>query len=275
MIGILKALRLINALSIDVALGAVITSRFIQFKLGTQSFWFFDVVLGLAVWIIYTSNHLSDAKKIKGKATSYRHHLHQDYFKAIIIVLVLCSLIAAFLVINFFSLDLIFSGIALLFLVIIHHLIQLIPKLKALMFFKEFRIAILYVIGLSIVSFNENFELIKSDSFILLSIFCIAMLNLILFNSQEEEMDIKDQLMHHSNKISDKRRNTFFYLITILFLITLILILSIQSYSLSIAILSVMGLILVISFFMRENLRNFDLYRILGDGVFLLPVIIL
>ena len=88
----------INALSLDVALGAGVLSlvlgRYLGFRIPVTVL----LILVLAVWIIYTVDHLLDAKSISGQATSFRHHFHQHFFKAILASLILAFAIGIFLI---------------------------------------------------------------------------------------------------------------------------------------------------------------------------------
>src|SRR5690606_20107856 len=45
------------------------------------------ILLGLAVWCIYTFDHLLDAKQIGKQASTFRHAFHQKNFKVLGIML--------------------------------------------------------------------------------------------------------------------------------------------------------------------------------------------
>ena len=70
---------IINALSLDVALGAGVLSlvlgRYIGFRVPVMVL----LALVISVWVIYTIDHLLDAKSITHQATSFRHHFHQHF----------------------------------------------------------------------------------------------------------------------------------------------------------------------------------------------------
>src|SRR5277367_4160689 len=90
---IFRAFRIINILSLDIAVGAMIGALFFARM--------FDVVilsqglfsLGLTVWIIYTADHLLDAKKIKQSASTDRHRFHQRHFKALLTVMIIAIVV--------------------------------------------------------------------------------------------------------------------------------------------------------------------------------------
>ena|SRR5688572_29933788 len=70
----------VNILSLDVAAGAVISALFFAQIFNVQIKPYGLLALGLTVWIIYTADHLRDAKKIKHRASTQRHRFHQQYF---------------------------------------------------------------------------------------------------------------------------------------------------------------------------------------------------
>ena len=67
-----KAYRLINILSIDVVAGAVCSALFFARLLQVSLLPYGIISLALTVWIIYTADHLLDAKRVEGVATTRR-----------------------------------------------------------------------------------------------------------------------------------------------------------------------------------------------------------
>src|SRR6478609_2759298 len=90
---LIKFYRLINILSIDVALGSVCCAAWFAeiFEAALKPYAWMS--LGLTVWIIYTADHLLDARKINEPASTKRHRYHQKNF-----TLLLCILLFAVLV---------------------------------------------------------------------------------------------------------------------------------------------------------------------------------
>src|SRR5689334_7150262 len=86
---LVKFYRLLNILSVDVALGAVCCAAWFAtlFEVTLRPHAF--VVLGLTVWIIYTADHLLDAKRTEGVASTKRHRFHQQHFSFLVVVLIL------------------------------------------------------------------------------------------------------------------------------------------------------------------------------------------
>ncbi len=71
---------LLNLLSIDVAIGAVCCALFFGRLLQVDILPYGLITLGLTVWVIYCADHLFDAARLKGRASTRRHQFHQDHF---------------------------------------------------------------------------------------------------------------------------------------------------------------------------------------------------
>src|SRR5690606_1037114 len=82
----LKTYRLLNSLSIDVAAGAVICALFLaeilRSRPGTPAL----IMLGLTVWIIYSADHLLDARRIEREAVTHRHSFYQRHFQVMVTI---------------------------------------------------------------------------------------------------------------------------------------------------------------------------------------------
>jgi len=75
----MRLLRLVQGLSLDVVLGAVAGGALAVFVTGADvpaSWWF---VLAAATWVVYTADHLADARRAGPGATNARHRLHAHH----------------------------------------------------------------------------------------------------------------------------------------------------------------------------------------------------
>ena len=72
-----KILLYLNLLSLDVVLGAMAGMLFFSDLLEVNIAGSVYFLLGLAVWSIYTLDHLMDARSAINKPQSPRHQLHQ------------------------------------------------------------------------------------------------------------------------------------------------------------------------------------------------------
>ena len=67
---------LYQILSLDVVLGAVSVGVFATQLLQVKANPYWWIILAVAVWVIYTFDHLVDGFKKKGESTIYRHRFH-------------------------------------------------------------------------------------------------------------------------------------------------------------------------------------------------------
>src|SRR5690606_1730538 len=96
--GAIKAYQYVNILSLDVAAGAVIGSAFFAHLFGAHVAPIVYVALALTVWVVYTLDHLRDARSIPGVAATDRHRFHQQYFKVLMGLVLLITAIDAALI---------------------------------------------------------------------------------------------------------------------------------------------------------------------------------
>src|SRR6478609_8154698 len=138
--------RQLNLLSLDVVAGVVICAVFFSeifdVHIRPQGL----VTLALTVWIIYTTDHLLDAHRIQGTASTERHRFHQQNFLLLFIFLGIGTIINVILI--FFIREAVFLwGLWLIGFVVFYLLFQ-----KWLRFFKELIAALLYSGGVMLPS---------------------------------------------------------------------------------------------------------------------------
>ena len=92
-----KILFYANILSLDVVAGALAGMLFFSDLLGVEVSGKAFVVLALAVWSIYTFDHLWDAKSTKNIPRSDRHYFHYRNFRPMVFAFVLAFFLLGFL----------------------------------------------------------------------------------------------------------------------------------------------------------------------------------
>lgn len=265
----------IQAMSLDVVLGSGLLTlsiaRYYQVPLPLS------VVSGLmiAVWAIYTFDHLSDAKRVGKAASTHRHRYHQQHYQALKIALLLTIL----------------GGIAIAFvlppLVVKWAIICaacvalyfMLLKLFQPAWFKEFLVAICYTTGvflgplcLSQVSLNL-FQLL-----LIIQIFLLAMANLVIFSCFDYKTDQQDG--HYSLALHlglARTRKIALGLVGIglalgaplFFTARLSITQEVQ------LLIFAMNLLLLMLLVKEKHFHRNGLYRIIGDGVFFIPSLIL
>ena len=186
-----QSLAIVQILSLDVVLGAVVSSMFVAKYLGLTIPLPWLSALAIAVWLIYTADHLVDAKKIKHNAHTARHRYHQRYFKSISLAWFIIAFLGLY---NLFYLpvELVLWGAALSGLVGLYLL--LIRLLSDTRFFhKEFVIAFLYVSGIFLAPLYRYNDVPSLLTFIFFSqYFLLALTNVLLISFYEKDTDRTD-----------------------------------------------------------------------------------
>ena len=260
----------VNILSLDIAAGAVISARFFAKIFDVQVKPYGLVALGLTVWIIYTVDHLRDAKNIKHKASTERHRFHQKYFHPLIIALGLAIALDTFTL--FFIRRQVFEwGLILLVAVILYLIVQ-----QYLRFLKEFFIASLYTCGVLLISITiTTIDVNTMHLLMIIQFGMIAWTNLVLFSWFDHIFDERDEQNSFVTMMGKRATGFFLYgLFGVNFLITAIQVASVMT-SIPVIILCSMNIILFLIFIFRDSLAKYDLYRLIGDAVFLIPAFLL
>lgn len=265
---VIKLYRLFNILSLDVASGAVIGSLFFAKNFEVAPSIPSLISLGLTVWIIYTVDRLLDIQDVEGEAASDRHRFHQRNQKKLVRWVVVIMMID-FGLIFFMPTTILKQGAVLSLVVVVYLLFR-----KRLYISKELLVAILYTAGVLLPVWPSN--RINSDDFLFILLFFLnALLNLIVFSWVEKKNDIMDKQPSLATIIDEKSMRSV--LIT-LFVITcsLCFYLVLQPACHFIALIFfVMTIILLSIFLFKEFFIVNGYYRIVGDAVFLLPLIYL
>src|SRR6185295_19337771 len=172
----------------------------------------------------------------------------------------------------YFIRDIVFiTGLGLSFLVVIYFLIQ-----QRIGFVKELLGTLLYTGGVLLVPLSVINQLSLPIILLILQFGITAWINLLLFSWIDKPRDEKDK--HHSFA------TTFGFTVTqrvLAFLFSVVAILTaiqLEMFSLNrmmILVLSLMAVLLLWIFLKRDYFEKEDRYRLLGDAVFLLPIIYL
>ncbi|HET9486105.1 MAG TPA: hypothetical protein VFO54_01650 [Chryseosolibacter sp.] len=260
-----KLYQYINILSLDVVAGAVISTLFFARVLHVTVSHYVLTALALTVWIIYTIDHLRDARAIRNTALTDRHRFHQKHFKAILTALIFVLVVDSALIL-FVPYRVLLFGLFLWSVVLAYLILQ-----RYLKFFKEFFVALLYTAGILLPVFSSTTSNLEFIHFILIGKFFItALMNLLLF-SLFDYKDDRHQKQHSFvtwfGPASTRLGILFLGLLNIssgLFL---------WSFDPRVAMIFIsMNLMLLAILFLKKQLVANNYYRILGDSVFFFPV---
>ena len=275
-----KLLNAIQNLSLDVTVGAVICSVFMAELLGVTLQVSMLLGLGIAIWLIYTIDHLFDARKSTDDTDNPRHRYHKHNFNSILAVAIIVFVTGLY---NLLSLPwitikygLILAALVLVYIVSLHLL-----KLKKTGH-KEFLAALIYSFGVFVAPLSLLDTIDTKAIFLFVVFFLVVMTNLLLFPLFEEETDRKDQLQSVVTLLG----NTVVRRLSCVFLFLGLGILAWGTFYfkadgndanwfLACGVFLAMYLVLGSMLIWPDLFKKRQLYRWVGDGIFLLPLIYL
>lgn len=255
--------RLVNLLSLDVAIGAMITALFFSRQLLAPVRVYGIVALGLTVWVIYTTDRLMDVRNLTEPASSERHRFHQKYSNPLWVAIVAAVLIVCVLII-FIRPSVIVGGLILAPVILIYLLLQ--KKLPI----KEFTVAVLYTLGVLLPAWPENGQLIAAVAGLIAQLFLIALTNLLLFAWFECDAD---NMMGQASLATRLGKKSVSTLLTILFAIGSGLSFVGMIFNPIGWIFLLMWFVLIGIFIFHSYFVQHERYRLWGDAIFYLPLI--
>lgn len=271
------AYRWCNVLSIDVALGAWACGSMFARHWGVEMPWAWHIVLPLAVWLVYTADHLWDAYQLQNKAVTYRHLYHYKHLKVLARVGVglglFCLVLALFLPLSFWVL-----GVVLGLFILFHFLMtKYANKTKSAIYLKEWSVGLIYSLGVSVPVMLWKMEegrgvqeVLSPLVFLpLLLFFALVIYNLCLFAHFDRENDRQSGQHSWVLAVGEKNTNLLFVLVEIITFWGVLIGLGLAGEW----IYWKLGAMLGVTFIIRRLGRYFERkgrYRLWGDAVFLI-----
>lgn len=273
----MKALRYINAFSLDIALGAAF-SAIIPFKLFladiNPAFWF---VLPATVWVIYTVDHLIDAFSMKENCTTLRHKLHFKNFKLLSALTIGVLLLTLMLTILFLPQEVIVFGLFTGIITCLHlFIVWSFKKTSKRYFFKELLISIVYSLGIwGPLYLTKTTQLVSIDTFIIsLTFFLTALSNLLIFSTFEQKQDESENALYLPSVVSNQKIKRTIIALCIITLTICIVRFFTSSSSLFYGVIAIMNVPLI-SVLINSKMFEYDeRYRVISDAVFIIPGIV-
>lgn len=270
-----RILSLFRILSLDIVAGACIGTLFIAHYLDVVLSTSVVIVLGICVWSIYTVDHLIDARKVRLHANTRRHRFHQKYFKHLIVINLITIIVGGVLAIDL-PLQTLIVGMMLTLLVVAYFIIFNNTKIRIP---KEFMGGLIYSAGIFIAPVTAlNYQFDLGIILIFTEFLTIAWMNLVLFSLMEVDVDILDGHQSIARKWGKKRVTSLINYMFLGFIILILLSLTMgmnQGFFTYQLLLAVMGSTLYLIFLRRNFFKVRERYRIIGDAVFILPLIVL
>ena len=267
--------KVLQYLSIDVAIGSIGSSVFavkvVDAELPT-AYWF---ILPLCVWIIYTSDHLLDAIKLKEQATMERHYFHFLHLKTIGVFLCLAVILSAILILRYLDKEVMMYGlwiyIFILMYLIVNHFVSRIFKF----FPREFIIAFGYMAGTWGIPLLSKYTIIsRSDLLFFMNYFIIILAIPLLYSIYEYDADRASGFISFATTFGVKI--TGMIVLILLTISTFISSVSLFLFQSNLGILMIlMAAVLFAVFIFRKQLSVNDKYRSISDSVSFLPFLLL
>lgn len=265
-------------MSLDVVAGALASGVMVSTFLRIEMVWAWYVVLPLAVWLIYTLDHLLDARRLGDAAHTLRHRFHHRHFK--LIAVIWCVLLVGCLGLALGELGMtgIWFGLAMGGLVLLHLLlVRVVGDKTSPWLIKEMGVALVYSLGiwglpiLEAGVWNEPWLWISFGQFLLL-----ALINLIEFSVFELEIDTLDGHTSFVRAIGVRKSVRFVSLLMVLVLLlgaVMIWQMPIDPIYRLEAVFGSMLLLLSALVLFQDWFGRHERYRAYGDGAFLLPIL--
>ena len=269
-------IKVFHLLSLDVVLGAVLCNiMFWKLPSGNTPVHKLAVlILGLTIWLIYILDRLIDNKKTSQNPTE-RHLFHQKYqnilWKSVYLIAFICVFLCFFLPMYGIILGLLIASFTAVYLFVVGK----ITEKSNTHFYKEPITAILYVSGVWATTYLNN---LTPEFFITGFIFLlIAFQNLLLFSLLElKKHPTKCHTLAHHFGLKKSSNFIFFITAFILILGLYSIIHSAHFFQKEVFLLEIIMsvILLIINLFDTFFIKN-DRYRWVGDGIFLLPLLII
>jgi hypothetical protein len=267
-----RNLLILHWLNFDTALGAAITSLFIAKEIGSIVPNVAIMALMLSVLAIYNFDHLIDVRKIEGIAISQRHRFYQKHFRVLSIYQILL-LLALPLFVWLMPVAITKAGIVLAIIALIYFLL-LFVILPNRFILKELFISIVFVCGVFLAPLAaDHFSTITLETiFLAIQIFLLAMANILVFSWFDYDLDNKES--HASLTRILGKKNTFALSLVLFSFLgsTIVLNLVFIPDVLSQVIITTMGLVLLVTLVLNRRIADNEVYRIIGEAIFLIPI---
>lgn len=262
-------------MSLDVAIGSAGSSILAVNAVNAQVPTAYWLILPLCVWIIYTSDHLLDAMKLKEKASMGRHAFHFQHRKMIAFLLALACLFLVVFIPQHLNKNLIIYGIVNAVLIFVYlflnHFVNRIFKF----FPREIIISLGYMAGTWGIPLLVKYPFVhRTDWFFLVTHFFIILSIPLLYSMFEYKEDKGSGFISFATTFGI--RSTGILVATLLIISATASILSFFLLHTAVGLILVaMSFCLFIILIFKNILIKNERYRTFSDSVNFLPVFLL
>lgn len=235
------------------------------------------LALCTCVWLIYTADHLVDAYALGYKvAHTARHRYHQTRFKTLALAWGLVALFGIGLLF-YLPVNLIWYGSLLAAAVVLYALLIKYTALRTWLP-KELATALFYTTGIFLPTMaTHGASLPWSASVLFLQYFLLALANLLLFSWFETDTDRQDGYPSFALSVGRPQVRRLIYgclaAVSVSSIVFLAVVATSRATGAGQATVLVMALVLLALVRWPTYFRQHERYRLLGDGIFVLPVV--
>lgn len=191
-----RLFRVARILSLDVVLGTLGSATYMLWVFGARVDPLLLLLLALATWLVYTLDHLLDAKRVAAPAINPRHRYFQLHFQVLLRVWVAIGILALALAIGLGARNtnlFVLGGWACVLVVLHMALVLLAQSRKGPLLQKEFAVAFIYTYGISIPALLGASQPLSWEIGVALGQFIFfAWMNLLIYARFEEDLDAQD-----------------------------------------------------------------------------------
>lgn len=274
----MRLYRYLNAFSIDVVAGAVICTLFFAKLFQAKLPVVLVVTLAMAVWSVYTIDHLWDAQRSRMPSLTLRHHLHFKY-RPILTVLLFVALVTGGILFWYLPDSTRKVGLILAVSILIYFLTTTFWGSKPI-YHKELSIAAAYSFGVILGPYTlRQIQMTTPHMLVCIQFVMLAFSNLLIFSYFDTELDQRQHFGSLSRAIG--KRNTRLVAMVMLLLVLVTSIIGIINWYEDTLIrqgegvLALMTIPLAIILVWDAYFGHHDRYRLLGDVTFFVPALIL
>jgi hypothetical protein len=274
-----KSFAIFQYLSLDVVGGSLCVASMSVKLLNidpNQAWW---LILALSVWIIYSTDHIFDSLRNKNKSSILRHKFFFTNRRWLIPLVIAITFINLILATAYLKPKIVISGIVLSLLVICYFfVINMAKSYKHAYIPKELIIAVIYVLGIFLAPVIWYGSIPPTEVlFIIICLIIIVFTEGIMISYYDYELDMADGHISFTTKYGKENTIRFLRVLNVLIEISLIIaIIRTDSDILfaSILVLLTMNFFIGIIQLVPNNMVIKKFHRIIGEGIFYLPVIV-
>ncbi len=267
----------IAILSLDVVLGACAMASMFAEVLQVQMPWSVYTALGLGVWLVYTLDHLLDAREVGKKAITPRHSFHVRHFRSLVMVWGGVLLVSLPVIFFYLPAETIRWGMWIIGFSGVHlALVKLVGSKVSLFVQKELSVATVYSLGVAVGPFSLSESYSPMFFLLLLQVFVFGMINLLELSYFEVRADSSQGQASLSQRLGMKRTGRLvkvFIALEVSLVVLGLLLFTESLWKAEIAMLIGTLMFLFIFVHQRRFAKN-EAYRLLGDLCFSFPLLI-